>query len=752
MRLSTVTVDERNEIRVVGRGYGAAMLASDIDRLVSAGDPQISPDGRLIAFVVSHVDGPGNTYRSRIWLVPSDGSRPPRPLTAGDERDTGPRWSPDGSTLAFTSARGRADNGDRRSSLHLLPVDGPGETVCLAEGAEAFTDLAFSPDGTRLAYVTRTRRPDHHDDPGRRPPHRITSAFFQLDGEGIVVDRPRHAYVASTTGAPRPRNLTPGPVETTSPAWTPDGRHLVVVAENRSLDLANELWLLDTTPSARPEHAEGESDAGATGADDIAASRRVLTPRTCLVAFPAVSPDGHHVAVVGHDDPDVLPQNAHVGVIALDIDDPSPAPISPRWITTAIDRNWVPMDAMRAPQWLDERRLLAGLEDRGDVHLYEVALDADPVQRISGRRCITGWSAAGTTVAFTATTAERPAELFVTSLDVTVDSGAGSGVTDEAVEAAADGAPDDATDEPDRSPGMVGHEATAGERRLSHVTEEFLAAVPPCRVERFTAPSGDVEVDAWVVYPPGLDPATADAHSMPMLLNIHGGPFTQYGERFFDEAQIQARAGYVVVLSNPRGGSGRDTAWGQAISGPKHRAAGTGWGSVDADDCMAVVDEALRRFGFVDPGRVGVLGGSYGGYMTTWLTTHTDRFAAGCSERSANNLLALEQTSDCGGSFHSLVGVGHLDDPAEYLRMSPITHVADLACPLLIVHSAGDLRCPVTQADELFLAATMLGKDVEYVRFPGESHELSRSGTPVHRRQRAEIVLEFFDRHLGRTP
>ncbi|MFN3219773.1 MAG: S9 family peptidase [Acidimicrobiales bacterium] len=718
-----MTVDVRNEIRAICGGYGAAVLASDIDRLVSAGDPQISPDGRLIAFVVSHVDGPGNTYRSRIWLVPADGSRPPRPLTAGDERDTGPRWSPDGSTLAFTSARGRADDGDRRSSLHLLPVDGPGETVCLVEGAEAFTDLAFSPDGTRLAYVTRTRRPDHHDDPGRRPPHRITSAFFQLDGEGIVVDRPRHTYVVSTTGAPRPRNLTPGTVEATSPAWTPDGRHLVVVAENHSLDLANELWLLDTTPSERPEPSE-RNDAGRDQGDradqggDVAASRRILTPRTCLVAFPTVSPDGRHVAVVGHDNPDVLPQNAHVGVIALDVDDPSPAPISPRWITTAIDRNWVPMDAMRAPQWLDERRLLAGLEDRGDVHLYEVALDADPARRIDGRRCITGWSAADTTVAFTATTAERPAELFVTG----------------------------------------DHEAFAGERRLSHVTEEFLTAVPPCRVERFTAPSGDVEVevevevDAWVVYPPGLDPATADARSWPMLLNIHGGPFTQYGERFFDEAQIQARAGYVVVLSNPRGGSGRDTAWGQAINGPKHRVPGTGWGSVDADDCMAVVDEALRRFGFVDPDRVGVLGGSYGGYMTTWLTTHTDRFAAGCSERSANNLLALEQTSDCGGSFHSLVGVGHLDDPAEYLRMSPITHVADLACPLLIVHSAGDLRCPVTQADELFLAATMLGKDVEYVRFDGESHELSRSGTPVHRRQRAEIILEFFDRHLSRTP
>ena len=156
----------------------------------------------------------------------------------------------------------------------------------------------------------------------------------------------------------------------------------------------------------------------------------------------------------------------------------------------------------------------------------------------------------------------------------------------------------------------------------------------------------------------------------------------------------------------------------------------------------------MRRYDWIDPDRIGVMGGSYGGYMTSWIIGHTNRFAAAVSERSCNNLLTLDHGSDIAGTFVSYVGVRHIDDPEPYLRQSPISFVDDMHTPLLIVHSENDLRCPVNQAEELFVALRLLGRTPEFVRFPGESHELTRSGSPRHRMERAEVILDFLRRHL----
>jgi dipeptidyl aminopeptidase/acylaminoacyl peptidase len=412
-----------------------------------------------------------------------------------------------------------------------------------------------------------------------------------------------------------------------------------------------------------------------------------------MYVAPSVAPDGNTIALLGHGDLDVFPCNSMVGL--LDVGGGTP-----RWISSELDRTWLPFPYASKPHWMPDGSLLASVEDRGNLHVYRVSDAAAPELVLGGARVVTGLSVAGGTIAFTATSADRPAEL-----SVLVD---------------------------------------GTERQVSSVTGAFHKGSSPRVGEHFLAQSGDVEVDAWIFTPPDFD----DDKSYPMLLNIHGGPFTQYGNFFFDEAQMQAAAGFVVVLSNPRGGSGRGTAWGQAILGPKHRIPGSGWGGVDYDDVMAVVDAALTQYPFIDSDRLGVLGGSYGGYMTSWIVTHTNRFKAACSERAVNNVANLEHGSDIAGVFRVQVGPTHLDDPAEYQRMSPITYVDALETPLLIIHSDDDLRCPVDQADQLFLACEILGKEVEYYRFPGETHELSRSGSPAHRVQRADIIHEFFRRHL----
>jgi dipeptidyl aminopeptidase/acylaminoacyl peptidase len=262
--------------------------------------------------------------------------------------------------------------------------------------------------------------------------------------------------------------------------------------------------------------------------------------------------------------------------------------------------------------------------------------------------------------------------------------------------------------------------------------------------EKFTVATtdGTDEIDAWIMRPADFD----QTKRYPVLLNVHGGPHTQYGEYYFDEFQMQAAAGFVVVLGNPRGSSGRHAGWGQAIMGPDHPTApGTGWGTVDVDDVLAIIDAALDRYEFCDRDRVGMLGGSYGGYMATWLAGHHgERFRAFCSERAVNNAVSMEWTSDIATGFSAFHGGNHLELPDEYVRISPIEAVRNIESPMLIIHSEEDWRCPISQAEELWVALKLLGKPVDFYRFPGENHELSRAGSPVHRVQRAEIILDWF--------
>jgi len=683
------------------------MQPKDLDLFAQVSDPQVSPDGAHIAWVVQNIDVAENVYRSRIWVAPTDGSAPPRPLTAGTERDAQPRWSPRSDTLAFVSSRAKKKDGSSRSSLHLLPFTVPGETVMLAEADEGFSSPTFSPDGAWIAVVTRTRGP-HYDHPeeSHRPPRKIDHLNYLLNGEGYIIDRPQHVYVVPADGSGKLRNLTPGDAACSKPSWFPDSRRLAFEVNEFRDDFSTDI-AMTSIDAAIPTADEDADEHG-----NAARPYSVLTNGDGMYFQPSVSPDGASIAMVGLIDTGVIPQNMHVGIIptpsiALAGAPPSPQPAT--WITASIDRTWAPFMAGNGPCWAHDGTILAAAEDRGNINLWTVSSSADPAPVTSGDQSLTGWSQGGSpdhpVLAWTATSVAAPPELFVS-----VDGAAG---------------------------------------RVTNVSEGFIRAAQPVMPEQFVVTSGSgsdaVEVDAWVYLPPNFDPSK----SWPMLMNIHGGPFTQYGNYFFDEFQMQARAGYVTVCCNPRGGSGRDTAWAHSILGPKHKLAGTGWGTVDAEDVLAVVEATMAKFPSIDANRLGLLGGSYGGYLTSWIVTHDDRFAAACSERSANNLLSLEFGSDIAGEFHAEMGPRFYDDPDEYTRMSPTHYVKDLNTPLMILHSDQDLRCPVDQASQLFVAAKQLGKDVEFWIFPGETHELSRSGSPVHRIQRADLILDWFAQRLA---
>jgi len=660
------------------------MRPNDIADVRQVEDPRVAPDGSLVAFVVSDVEMEGNRYRRRVFLASVSGGAPPRPFTTGP-LDTSPRWSPDGLVLAFV-----AGEEDGPSDLCVLPVRRGGERIVVARLAERPSELEWSPDGTELAFVVRDPDPEHYGEVGEKreprdvPARRITRFYSRLNGEDFVVDRPKRLMVVAADGSGAPRRLTDGPFQAGDLAWSPDATRLAFCSGR------HDTWDFDAAV-----------DVFVIPSDGSAAAER-LTETVGSYSSLSWSPDGGRIAYLVDPTPMESPRHERLGVLAL-------GDRSRTDVTGGIDRNLRPYGSSRPPVWAGER-ILCQVEDAGNVHVYAFGADGNgkPEPVVEGARWVGTFDAAGGTLAAAVTSPASFPELVVWAL-------------------AADAT---ATDE----------------QRLTDVSGEFAARVRLVEPQPFVAPSRDgTDVPCWAMPPVGVE----TGRRYPTLLNVHGGPFTSFGNRFFDEFQMQTAAGFGVLYCNPRGSSGYSEAWGRAVRWPGARNdPGSGWGGVDYEDVLACVDEAVRRFDWVDPDRLGVLGGSYGGYMASWVVGHTDRFKAACSERACNNLLTLETSSDIATGFRGYVDRTHLEDPGAYLAHSPISFVGEMRAPVLILHSEDDLRCPINQAEELFVALRLLGREPVLVRFPGENHELSRSGTPRHRAERAEIILDWFRFHL----
>ncbi len=275
-------------------------------------------------------------------------------------------------------------------------------------------------------------------------------------------------------------------------------------------------------------------------------------------------------------------------------------------------------------------------------------------------------------------------------------------------------------------------------RRLTKLNDRLLAQrqVFPGLPANVTASDG-AQVEAWI-----QGAAQGKRPKRPLILAIHGGPKTVYGHAFMLEFQMLAGSGFAVLTSNPRGSDGYGTDWAVAVHAH--------YGERDYQDLMEVVDHALEADLGVDPQRLGVSGGSYGGFMTNWIVGHTDRFHAAVSQRGISNWESFFGTSDI-GYFFSPEHIGALpwEDPGRYREKSPLTYAERIRTPLLIIHSEKDLRCPIEQAEQLFVYLKRLERDVRLARFPDESHELSRSGSPKRRMERLRLILSWFEERLA---
>ena len=656
----------------------------------------LSPDGTRVVYQVRTIDAEKDTYESHLWMVSMSGGEPRR-LTFGEHKNGGAAWHPDGTSIAFVS-----DRRDKKPQIFRLSLEG-GEAERLTDLDGRIANLAWSPDGTKISFTYRANDPPETghlpgsspekraveakaDKKDRKPPTfmHFTRLHYKEDGQGFL-PKARFQVQILDVATGALRALTSGNWDHGAAAWSPDGRWLVVPA-NRLPDSDYHATVCDLWLYA----TEGGSEP------------KNLTPQPGAAFSPAWSPDGSQIAFLANND-----ENDGWGVKNVHVWTVPPEGGPARCLTEDQDRTALDLMATDlrdfhdspSPVWSpDGSTLYYLLSDEGSTHLCAVSAKGGASRRVTSGA-----------VALLALDGSRMAkELAVVRADH-LDAGTVAKV--------------------DPATGKVTPLASPAKSVLQGVQlqepEEFWVDMPEGH-----------RVQCWMLKPP----SAGRAGKHPMILEIHGGPRVQYGACFFHEFQMLASAGFYVLFSNPRGAQG----YGEAFT----RAIVVDWGGPDYEDLMRVVDEALRRYPEIDAKRLGVTGGSYGGYMTNWIVGHTNRFRAAATQRSVVDLATLLLAGDFSDDSVPEFGDQPWRNSPDYQRMSPLTYVENIRTPLLILHSLEDHRCPVEEAEQLYTSLKLLRREVEMVLFPGESHGLSRGGTPSRRVARLHFLREWFVRHL----
>ncbi len=648
----------------------------DVFDLEWAGDPQISPDGSRVAFVRTGFDIMKDRERASLWVVNADGTGL-RALTDGSRHASSPTWSPDGSRLAYVA------HGEEGAEIRVRWLD-TGQEAVLARLQHGPRGLAWSPDGTRLAFATFV--------PGEPPPaiahmppkpegadwgppiHVVDRVTWRLNGQGLLPRGHTHVFVLTAEGG-TPMQVTLGPYDDGAPAWSPDGKTLYFSGD-RHVDA-------DYDPSNSEVYAVPAAGGPV----------RALTDRHGPDGSPAVSPDGSKVAYVGYDEHYQGYQVRRLYVMSSDGS-------GSRVLTGDFDRS------VGSPTWAaDGSGLFVQFDDQGDTKVGFVGLDgkvsvlADHVGGLSIGRPYPGGSfsvsASTGRFAFTQTLYDHPADVAVGS--------------------------------------RKGGPASA--RRVTRLNDDLLAHRALATGEEITFESSydGKEIQGWILKPPGFDAA----RKYPLILEIHGGPYLNYGDRFAAEDQLYAAHGYVVLYVNPRGSTSYGQSFGNAIhlDYPDH----------DYDDLMSGVD-AVTRKGYVSADSLYVTGGSGGGVLTAWTVGHTTRFRAAVVAKPVINWYSWVLTADM-----SLFGLKYWfsgypwDNLQNYMEHSPITYAGHVKTPTMIMTGGQDLRTPDGEAEQFYQALKLQKVPSVMVRIPDASHEIA--GKPSNMIAKTAYILGWFERY-----
>ncbi len=715
------------------------MRPDDLLQFVWIADPQISPDGKAVAFTHVSVDREQDSYRTALWLAAADpapgGAAPAaRPLTAGP-RDAQPRWSPDGSAIVFV----RAEQAGKPGQLWLLPMSG-GEARCLTRLEHGASSPCWSPDGRRIAFLSGTN--PEKDQPAKTKPKNeparvVTRPEFRWNNEGFVDwDHLDHVWVLDVDEALSGMAL-PAPAATEAskaadssatagagtggetagtPAISSPGARALIRGDYKEGSLA---WSRDGAwihfiSDRRPEPWFGLEDS-----DLFAVSPDLAAPTDgdglkTVVDFPGVitvyaeSADGRWAVVGGH-----RPEPRSYYKSDLLVFEGSGATARNRVLTQAWDADFGSDDiagdqhpprggGIKPLVWSPDGRHVYGVACRhGAAMLARVDAQSGVVEELTppDHDLVCGSATPDATrFALTLGGLARPGDLYLY---------------------------DSARKELRRL--WAPNEALFAERRLGEI-------------EPFWCDAFDgKKLHGWIVKPPDFDASKR----YPLILQIHGGPHVAYGFGFFHEFRVLAEAGYVVLYMNPRGSTTYGQEFGNII---QYRYPGD-----DYRDLMSAVDHVIAR-GYIDEKRMGVTGGSGGGLLTNWVIAHTHRFAAAITQRCVSEWMTMWYSSDFAMFMPYWFRKAPYEDPAEYAARSPITLADKIETPLMVIHSEEDWRTPIGQGEAMFRALLARRKPVVMVRFPGENHELSRSGTPSRRVQNQEHILRWFDRWLMGKP
>ncbi len=653
-------------------GPNRIFSGEDLFGLAAASDPQISPDGSSIVYVRRQNDIMADRAISSIWMI-DVASGEETPFAGRSGGAFAPRWSPDGSRVAYVSTEGGA------AQLWVKWV-GSGEAVRITGMANSPSSIAWSPDGRSIAYtmMVNDASPSFGSAPANRPegaewapPLEVTDLVnFRADGAGEITPGFSKIFVISATGG-APRQMTFGPNHDGGPlSWSPDG-DTIFFSANRNAN-----WQTDPV----------EGDIWALNTASLALTQ--LTSRDGPDGGGLVSPDGRLIAYTGFDDTGRAYENAELSI--MNTDGSNARVLTPDWDYSVGGMAW---DA-------DSRGIYVQYDERGQTNVARIDLNGQVRVVATGvggggfDRPYTGGSFSvsdNDTIAFTGGTAMRPADVQV------MRSGNTRRLTD-------------------LNPALSVTK-TLGEVREISVGSSF----------------DGQEVQGWLTLPPGYVEGTA----VPLILEIHGGPFAAYGPHFSTDNQLYAAAGYAVLSANPRG----STSYGEAFAlGIDHDYPGR-----DYDDLMSIVDHAIA-LGVADPNRLFVTGGSGGGVLTSWIVGKTNRFRAAVTQKPVINWTSQALSADGTGYFGLYwLGARPWENPETFWAHSPLSLMADVETPTMVVVGAEDYRTPVSEAVQYYSALQLAGVPTALIRVPGASHAIT--ARPSQSAAKASAILAWFEKY-----